>query len=304
MSVTAEVGTTKFIDVEKVIAGKNPALIRFLPGFVISYLKRIIHQDEVNAFLERSRDKQGLEFVDEAVQTFSPNITLRGTENLQASQRFVVASNHPLGGLDGIVLMHAIGKMRTDIQFPVNDILMYLSNLQPLFVPINKHGSNADNIRILDDTFRGDAVICYFPFGLVSRKSKGVIRDLDWKKTFLTKAKKFERDIVPTHINGRNSSFFYNLSNLRKALGIKANLEMLYLSDEFFKQKNQDITITFGRPIPFKVFDKRYSDQQWAEKLRRFVYYLAENPEIEFDPAKEYILNTHKKGNKTHGTGK
>lgn len=291
MSSVESVVDRKVIDVEKVIAEKNPALAKIIPGFIVTYLKRIIHQDEVNDFLYHAREKFGLDFVDAAVDTFNPTVVINGIHNLTETKRMVVASNHPLGGLDGIVLMQAIGKVRQDIQFPVNDILLYLTNLKPLFVPINKHGSNAENIRILDETFRGDAVISYFPFGLVSRKEKGIIRDLDWKKTFLSKAKKFQRDIIPTHINGRNSSFFYNLSNLRKKIGIKANIEMLYLADEFFKQKNKNITITFGKPIPYEVFDKRFTDNQWAEKLRGFVYFLAEHPDATFDPSIDYFKN-------------
>ncbi len=277
------------VDVEKVIAGKNPALLKVLPGFIIRYLKRIIHQDEINAFMRREGKKTGLEFVGAIIDEFKPEIQVIGLENLESAKRAVVASNHPLGGLDGIVLMHVIGRARNKIQFPVNDILLYVKNLQPLFVPINKHGSNADNIRILNETFQSEAVVCYFPFGLVSRKRKGIIRDLDWKKTFLSKAKAFERDIIPTHINGRNSAFFYNLSNFRKLLKIKANIEMLYLPDEFFKQKGKDITITFGKAIPYTVFDKRFSDVQWAEKLRGFCYYLGRNPSAEFDPQLDYF---------------
>lgn len=277
------------IDVQKVLADKNPALARMIPGFIVRYLKRIIHQEEINAFLKQHGHLDGLAFVDEVVNMFRPKVTLRGLENLSSDGRFVVASNHPLGGLDGIVLMQAIGKVRPDIQFPVNDILLNIKNLQPLFVPINKHGSNAENIRILNETFEGNAVVCYFPFGLVSRKRKGIIRDLDWKKTFLTKARRYKRDVIPTHISGRNSDFFYRLANLRKTLGIKANLEMLYLVDEFFKQQDQDICITFGKPIPWEFFDRRFNENQWAEKLRGFVYYLAQHPDADFDAGKDYF---------------
>lgn len=277
------------IDVQKVLADKNPALARMIPGFIVRYLKRIIHQEEINAFLKQHGHLDGLAFVDEVVNMFRPKVTLRGLENLSSDGRFVVASNHPLGGLDGIVLMQAIGKVRPDIQFPVNDILLNIRNLQPLFVPINKHGSNAENIRILNETFEGNAVVCYFPFGLVSRKRKGIIRDLDWKKTFLTKARRYKRDVIPTHISGRNSDFFYRLANLRKTLGIKANLEMLYLVDEFFKQQDQDICITFGKPIPWEFFDRRFNENQWAEKLRGFVYYLALDPDADFDAEKDYF---------------
>lgn len=278
----------KRIDVKLVLESKNPSLAKVLPAFIINYLKRIIHQDEINDFLANSGDKMGLEFVDAVLDVFQPKVEIVGSSNLTATDRITVASNHPLGGLDGLALMQSIGKFRNEIQFPVNDILLYLDNLKPLFVPINKHGSNADNIRILNETFMGEAVVCYFPFGLVSRKRRGVIRDLEWKKTFLSKAKKYKRDIVPTHISGRNTNFFYNLSNIRKGIGIKANIEMLYLVDEFFKQKNQEIRITFGKPISWKIFDKRNTDTVWVEKLRLFVYYLAKNPDAVFDADLDY----------------
>lgn len=277
------------IDIQKVFSDKNPALARVIPGFLIRYLKRIIHQDEINAFLQQHGHLMGLDFVDEAVNMFRPRVTLRGLSNINANGRYIVASNHPLGGLDGIVLMQAIGKVHPHIQFPVNDILLNIKNLQPLFVPINKHGSNAENIRILNETFESEAIVCYFPFGLVSRKRKGIIRDLDWKKTFISKAIRYKRDVVPTHISGRNSDFFYRLANFRKFLGIKANIEMLYLVDEFFKQMDQDICITFGKPIPWHYFDKRFNESQWAEKLRGFVYYLAKHPEAEFEAEKDYF---------------
>jgi putative hemolysin len=195
-----------------------------------------------------------------------------GLENIPKTEKCIIASNHPLGGLDGMALMLAVSHVRGDIVFPVNDILMNVKNLESLFIPINKHGSNAENIKIINDTFASDKVVCYFPAGLVSRKTGGEVRDMEWKSTFITKAKRFERDIIPTHISGRNTNFFYNLANLRKKLGIKANLEMLYLVDEFHKQKNQTLVITFGTPIPYETFDKRYTPVQWAALVKLYVY--------------------------------
>ncbi len=291
MKESEEVSVEKMVDVEKVFANKNPKLASLIPAFIFNYLKRIIHQDQINDFIERSRHLEGLPFVDAIIDEFDPEITIHGIENISPKDRIIVASNHPLGGLDGIALMQAVGKVRPDIQFPVNDILLHLDNLKPLFIPINKHGSNAENIKILNDTFAGNALICYFPFGLVSRKKGQRIMDLEWKKTFVTKAKKYKRDVVPTHINGRNSNFFYNLSNLRKNIGIKANIEMLYLADEFFKQKGKSMVITFGKPISWQTFDKHKSDAQWAMQLRNYVYQLAKNPTLVFDPNTEYSID-------------
>jgi putative hemolysin len=206
-----------------------------------------------------------------------------------------VASNHPLGGLDGIALIGAVGNHRGETLTPVNDFLMFVKNLQPIFIPVSKVGSATANreesLKLFNETFAGDATICYFPFGLCSRKTKGgKIMDLDWKKTFVTKSKAYQRDIVPVHIEGRNSNFFYNLARLRKNLGIKVNIEMAFLVDEFFKQRNKQLTITFGKPIAYQTLDRRYSDAQWAEKLRTFSYQLAKDPDLVFDPEKEYTI--------------
>ncbi|HHG85696.1 MAG TPA: hypothetical protein ENJ82_13190 [Bacteroidetes bacterium] len=159
---------------------------------------------------------------------------------------------------------------------------MNVKNLEPLFIPINKHGSNTENIQVINDTFASDKIVCYFPAGLVSRKKRGIIKDLEWHPTFITKAKRFKRNIVPTFISGRNTNFFYNLANLRKLLHIKSNIEMLYLVDEFHKQKNKTITITFGKPVSYEIFDSRHTKQEWAALMRDFVYTLKDNPEAEF----------------------
>ncbi|MFZ4462296.1 MAG: 1-acyl-sn-glycerol-3-phosphate acyltransferase [Bacteroidales bacterium] len=272
----------KTIDVEGILQKKNPKLARLVPGFLIGYLKRIIHQDDVNAMINGASDKFGLDFVDAIMKEYNIKLDVVGVSNIPVNGKVIVASNHPLGGIDGIGLMQALGRVRRDILFPVNDILLFLENLKPLFIPINKHGSNAENIRLFNETFASDSLICYFPFGLVSRRIHGKIEDLEWKKTFISKARSSKRDIIPTHISGRNSDFFYNLSAFRKKIGIKANLEMLYLSDEFFKQKNSTMRITFGKAIQWQTFDKRFTDAEWAEKLRKHAYELGNNETAEF----------------------
>ncbi len=265
----------KLIDIEKVFSEKNPRLARLIPGFIFSYLKRVIHQETLNDALDRYQDKMGLDFIDIILKEFGVKIIVEGIENLPAEGRYIVAANHPLGGIDGMALMKVVGSVRKDILFPVNDLLLYLPNLKPLFIPINKHGRNVDNIRIFDETFASDVAILYFPAGICSRKVKGKIVDLDWKKTFINRAKKFKRDVIPVYIRGRNSNFFYNLANWRVRLGIKANIEMLYLVDEMFKQKNKEILIRFGKPVPYTFFDSSKKDAAWAEYMKEHVYSLS-----------------------------
>lgn len=277
----------EYIDLDVVLKNKSPKLNAILPRFAKSYLKRIIHQDELNYYLKNHGHLMGIDFIDSVLGEMGVTLDVKGLENIPESGRCIVASNHPLGGLDGISLMLVIGRKRPDLVFPVNDILMNVKNLEPLFIPINKHGSNAENIKIINESFASDKLICYFPFGLVSRKRKGEIKDLYWTTTFISKAKRFKRDIIPTHISGRNTNWFYNLSNFRKSLGIKANIEMLYLVDEFAKQKGQTLKFYFGKPISYKTFDNRFKRKEWAELTRKFSYKLAENNEADFE---EFIL--------------
>jgi len=277
--------TERTINVEKVFRDKNPGLARWIPGFIFSYLRKVIHEQEINEFLYKNRDRNGLDFVDSIIEGFGAIVTVEGEQNIPGQGRYIVASNHPLGGLDGVALMQVVGRVRKDIIFPVNDILTYLPNLQVLFIPINKHGSNTENIRIIQETFESDKMILYFPAGLVSRKQNGVIRDLEWKKTFISKAKQYKRDILPVYIQGKNSSFFYNLANIRKKLGIGANIEMLYLPDEMYRQKNKTITIKIGKPISYSTFDNQYDFNEWAGKVKNYVYELGiKGTELPFDP--------------------
>jgi putative hemolysin len=251
---------------------------------VINYIKKIAHQDDVNYFINTYYDKEGIDFIRELLGEMNTTVkTINLEKNVPEKDKVIVTSNHPLGGLDGLALMLAVGRVRRDIQFPVNDILTYIPNLQVLFIPVNKHGSNADNIRLFNETFEKDNIICYFPAGLVSRKQSGKIMDLEWKKTIITKARRYKRDIIPTYIDGSNSNFFYNLALYRKKLGVKANIEMFYLANEFFKQRDKTLHITFGKPISYKVFDKRHRDNQWAELLKQHVYKLKDNPDAEFE---------------------
>jgi len=271
------------IDLEEIIRSKNPRLLKLIPDFILNYVKRVIHQDQVNEVLEKYKDKEGIDFVECTLNEMGAKINVINPENIPATGRYIIASNHPLGGLDGMALMLVVGKAgRRDIVFPVNDLLLYLRNLKVLFIPINKHGKNTENKLLLDDTFASEVIVLYFPAGLCSRKQKGKILDLEWKNTFIKKAIQFKRDIIPVHIDGSNSNFFYNLANWRKRLGIKANIEMLYLVDEMFNQKNKDVNITFGKPISFHSFDERFKSREWAELMKQHVYELGKDKNKEF----------------------
>jgi len=272
------------INVREVFKSKNPKVAKMLPGFIYRYIERIIHQKEMNDGIPIFGDKMGLDFIKAVLDYFDAKIHVKGKENIPTEGRYIFVSNHPLGGLDGLVFAHVIGQIHPNIQFLVNDILMNLENLDPIFIPVNKHGRQSiEYVKKIEKAYESGAQILNFPAGLCSRKIKGKIVDLEWKKSFVAKAIQHKRDIVPIHIDGRNSNFFYNLSNFRIKLGIKTNLEMFYLVDEMFKQKNKDITLTVGKPIPYQTFDKSLHPKEWALKVKNHVYDLTENQSKKFE---------------------
>lgn len=275
MSELNKVNNDLLIDIDGVLKNKNPKLYRLIPRFILAYVKRIIHQDDMNAFVLKNRDKHGIDFINAIVDEFKVNVKIKNEENIPTSGKYIFVANHPLGALESMVLMQAVYKYHKHFKFIVNDILMNLKNLSTVFIPVNKHGSNSkEYFKILEETFNSDNQVLMFPAGLVSRKIKGKIQDLEWKKSFITMAQKYNRDIVPVYISAKNSNFFYNFSNFRKKIGIKANIEMIYLPNEVYKQYNSEIGLTFGQIIPYTTFDKSKKAQEWAEWTRNKVYSL------------------------------
>ncbi|NPA37722.1 MAG: glycerol acyltransferase [Chlorobi bacterium] len=267
----------KLIDLNNVFKSKNPRLYKYFPKFIISILKRIIHQDAINDFINRNRHKHGLDFARATADEFLKDYNSYGLDEIPDG-RYIFASNHPLGGLDGMVFLTLVGERFPNVLFPVNDILLNIDNMKDHFVPINKHGSQGrEAAKKLEDAYASDNQILMFPAGLVSRKINGKITDLEWKRNFIKKAIKHKRDIVPVHITGRNSNFFYNLANLRKKLGIKANIEMLFLPDEMFKTKSKHITVRFGKPVKWEELNNGDKPEKWAQKIKELSYNLAKN---------------------------
>lgn len=265
------------ICLEEIIRNKNPRLLKFLPSGVLRYIKYVIHLDELNNFLASTQGDFDHDFVNSAIKNFKVDVTSTGLENIPKQGACIIVCNHPLGGLDGIAMLREVGKVRKDIKALVNDLIMKLKNLNGLLIPINKHGKNSiENIRLIDKTYASDECLIVFPAGLVSRKQGGKIKDLEWKKSFITKAIKYKQDIIPVYIEARNSNFFYNLALLRKKFGIRTNIEMFYLVDEAYKQKGKSINLVVGPTISYTGFTKNHSDSYWAEEVKKQVYNLKE----------------------------
>ena len=265
----------KPLDIRDIFRQKSPKLAEYIPDFVYTYLKNILHLDFVNKVLEKHGNKEGVDFIQAVIEEFNVTMEIKGEENLPESGRYIFVSNHPLGGFDGMMLLYIIGKRYKGVKTLSNDILLNIKQLASLFVPVNKHGSQSfEAAKLIEEAFNSDNQILTFPAGLVSRRRNRTIRDVEWKKNFISKSVQYQRSVVPVHVSGRCSGFFYRLANLRKFLGIKYNLEMFYLPDETYKHRNKHIIITFGKPVHWKTFDKTHSQREWALKMQDHVYHL------------------------------
>jgi len=262
----------KFIDIPKLIREKSPKLYKRLPNFLVRWLERIVHVDGFNHYIYEWRDEFGVDWAKRAIKDFHVDITVTGLENVPKTGNQMLVANHPLGGFDGIAMVATIGPFRPDIKAPVNDILLKLPGMKHMLVPINKHAKDVESLKLLTTAFASDDMLLFFPAGLVSRKQKEGIRDLEWKHAFIAKAIEHKRDIVPAFIDAYNSKFFYNFAYWRKKLGIKANIEMIFLPGEVFKQQNSKIAIHFGKPIPYTTFDNTKSRREWAAWVRQHIY--------------------------------
>ena len=270
--------TEKTIDIEKILKSKMGSKAKFVPGFLVSWLKRIAHQDQVNAYLWESRDKVGVEWLEDCVRYLDTTLEIEGKENLpdpNDGRLYTFVSNHPLGGEDGVALGAIIGRHYDGhFRYLVNDLLMNLPGLAPVCIPINKTGKQSRNFpAMVEAGFQSDNHMLMFPAGLCSRKKDGVISDIPWTKTFISKSVQYQRDVVPIHFGGQNSNFFYRLANFSDRF-LPFNLAMLFLVDEMYKNVHKTFRVAIGKPIPWQTFDKSKTPMEWAQFVKEQVYKL------------------------------
>ena len=271
--------TEKTIDIDSILQSKMGAKAKWVPRPLVAWLKRIIHQDQVNAYLWDSRDKVGTEWLEECVRYLQMSLKLEGMENLpdkNDGRLYTIVSNHPLGGADGVALGAIIGRhFDSRFRYLVNDLLMNLPGLAPLCIPINKTGKQSRSFpAMVKAGFESENHMLMYPAGICSRRQKdGSIRDIPWAKTFIVKSVEYQRDVIPIHFSGQNSNFFYKLANFSDRY-LPFNLAMLFLVDEMYKNVGKTFEIKIGKPIPWQTFDKSKTPQQWAQYVQDIVYSL------------------------------
>ncbi|MFA6770037.1 MAG: 1-acyl-sn-glycerol-3-phosphate acyltransferase [Bacteroidales bacterium] len=261
------------IDVADVIKSKNPDLLRIIPNFLINWVKKLIHQDELNELLLESGHLKGTQFATASLNKFNITYNIHGLERLNKDKRYIIVSNHPLGGLDGIIMIELFGKIFKEIKFVVNDLLYHIEPLQPVFIPINKYGrQSSETAQMIKESYESNAQILYFPAGLCSRLTNGKIEDLEWKRSYINQAIKYKRDILPVYFEGRNTGLFYRVANLRKKMGMKFNYETILLPREMFKKRGTQFNVYIGQPVTYEQLSTEGTVSNWNSTIRKQVY--------------------------------
>jgi 1-acyl-sn-glycerol-3-phosphate acyltransferase len=265
------------IDIEKTIKKGNSRFLRSLPKFIIRLIIRIVGQDEMNEVINKNCDKTGVPFINGVLQDWNVKLKIKGAENVLTHGRFIIVANHPVGGMDAMAIFSVMNNFYPDLISPSNQLLVNIPQLRPSLLGINVFGKNTKETVIkIDEMFESDTQIIIFPAGEVSRKEKGVISDLIWQKSFISKAIQHKRDIIPVFISGNNSRLFYVVANIRKFLGIKMYIETLLLPREMLQQRNSTMTFKIGKPISYQTFSNEKTHLEWAQWVKSIVYSLSE----------------------------
>lgn len=271
-------------DIRAIIKSKAPNAK--VPDFLIRYLERITHVKEMNAFLRKYPDLRGYEFMDRVIhEELGCSASIEGTEHIPTDGRPVIfVSNHPLGGLDGMIIAEMIHESRQQsavsrqLKVIVNELLMFMEPIADLWAPVNKVGQLSKEQAVAQQRmWESGTDVLTFPAGACSRlqriDGRWQIQDLEWKKNFVQRAREYQRDIVPIYFEGRNSRFFYALAWLRKLLHIKLNIEMLYLVDEMYGAHGKHFRVHVMPPIPYTTLDNSRTPLQWAQHIKQQIYH-------------------------------
>ena len=268
------------IDLDSILRSRLPRKVsRILPRLLTRSMESIICQKRLNEILRTAFPNEGSAFSNSVIEQLGLKIKVEGIENIPLDRPVTFASNHPLGGLDGITLIKVLGDIFGDsnVKFIVNDMLMHVTPLRNVFLPVNKFGAQArESARLINEAYASDARILVFPAGLVSRMgADGSIADLEWQKTFVTKAIEYGRDIVPVKFEGHNRTRFYRLARLRKRIGLKVNLEQIMLPSELCHSEGKEFLIKFGAPVTASSLAASGKKPEiLAAELRKITYSL------------------------------
>ncbi len=240
------------LNVEQVLSERFPGFFsnkpRLLTKPMLTLMRMLFHEREVNRFLEEHRGVHGFDFIEKVLEYFNLDylVSNRELENIPPTGRVVVVANHPLGALDALSLIQMISRVRTDIRVVANDLLSALEPLQELLLPVDNlgGGSSRKGIKQVYAALEREELVIIFPAGEVSRLRPNGVRDVRWKGGFLQFIRRTDAPMLPIFIDARNSPLFYAVSMLYKPVAA------LLLVGEMFRQHSNTISFRIGELLP------------------------------------------------------
>lgn len=258
------------IDIRALLQERNPRLFRRLPSVVFPLLRAVAHERLINAFVTAHRRRNPREFCEYILARLDISVRTENEHYLRDAQRPIICANHPTGGVEGLALIATILRVRGVCRVPANDLLRLVVPLDPVIVPVNRSRPTSRSLYRLATVFKGDEPLLVFPAGVTARVYGKILREYPWESSFVTRARRTGRTVLPVHVDGRNSTRFYLIHTIRRVLGIGFNLEMALLVDELIRRRGSVVTLHFlpPRTIPR---GRREDDRNTATALQREV---------------------------------
>lgn len=243
-------------------------------------LMDILHISDINEVYAKFEALHGVEFIDAVLKEFEVEFDYFEEElsRIPKTGPFVTISNHPLGGIDGIILIKLISKVRPDYKVMANFLLQKIEPLRDYFMPVNPFEDKKDLMSSFTGVKDSMAYIKsghplgIFPAGEVStyKLNKAKVEDKPWEAGALKMIRKMEVPVVPVYFKARNSAFFYLLSLLHPSF------RTARLPGELRHQKNKSIRIRIGRPISVKDQQELETFEHYCAFLRQRTYLLSQ----------------------------
>lgn len=246
-----------------------------LPPWKHKLLRALLYEKEFQQFSQDYPYLKGIDFIEQVLVHFqlSCEMVEGDLENIPHQGPVILVANHPIGSLDGLVLLRTIAAVRSDVKVVANQLLSNIEPISSLFVPVDNinYTTQRQQIRSMQQHLEQQGALIFFPAGEVSRLYLQGVRDRRWQSGFLKLAAKARAPIVPIHISARNSALFYFTSWCYRPLST------LLLVREMFQQRNRTIKLRIGGRIPYHSWHDGHSRaQDLAQRFRQHVYRLGQ----------------------------
>ena len=249
-----------------------------LGTFMGWFLMRITRISSINRFYKRHRELEGPEFLHRILEHYEIDFEIpeEDYKRLPKSGPFITISNHPLGGIDGVLLLNLLLAQRPDYKIIANFLLQRIQPLEPYIMPVNPFENHRDvqssiaGFKRAMEHLGAGHPLGIFPAGEVSTYRDGQhIVDKPWEEAALKLIRKAQVPVVPIYFHARNSRLFYYLSRIHDIF------RTAKLPSELTTQRNRPIKVRIGHPISVASQNEHVSLEEFADLLRRKTYILS-----------------------------